>query len=234
MHTFLLDMVRGESEHHIAEESDAAMSSVHANCTEYYRRLNSMRVPYDIGRLSTNIGCKTSFNGFTAEQWKNYAIIYAKACLWGLLPGSAYKSMCLLCDIVSLISQPILTLDDVTRLYRLLHDHHKTYCEVYGRFQVTVNYHMALHLPDVILDHGPPHAFWCFSYERVNGILASTPTNNRSIESEILERFLRDFTFAHTELPTLPISVTYHPVLSEIIAPDDAELPFRCSYSQVR
>ena len=183
-------------------------------------------MPYDIGRLPTNFGCKTSFSGFTAQQWKNYAIVYAKACLWGLLPGSAYKSMCLLCDIVSLISQPILTLDDVTRLYRLLHDHHKTYRDVYGKFQVTVNYHMALHLPDIILDYGPPHAFWCFSYERMNGILASTPTNNRSIESEILERYLRDFTYAHKELPALPASITYQPLLNEIIGPDDVELPF--------
>ena len=38
-------------------------------------------------------------------------------------------------------------------------------------------------------------------------ILASTPTNNRSIESEILERYLRDFTCAHTELPALPASI---------------------------
>jgi len=208
MHTFLLGMVRNESEHHITENSDTDMSTLH---TEIYRRLNSMRVPYDIGRLPTNIDCKTSFSGLTAQQWKNFAIVYAKACLWGLLPVSAYRSMCFLCDIVTLISQPILTLDDVARLYRLLHDHHETYCKVYGKFRVTVNYHMALHLPDVIQDYGPPHAFWCFSYERMNGILASTPTNNRSIESEILERFLQDFTFAHIELPTLPISVTYPP-----------------------
>ena len=67
-------------------------------------------VPYDIGWLATNFGCKTSFSGFTAEQWGNYAIICAKACLWGLLQGSAYNSMCLL----------------------------------------------------------SPHAFWCFSYERMN------------------------------------------------------------------
>ena len=44
MHTFLLGMVCDESAHHIAENSD-----VHLDHTEFYRRLNSMRVPYDIG-----------------------------------------------------------------------------------------------------------------------------------------------------------------------------------------
>ena len=57
-------------------------------------------------------------------------------------------------------------------------------------------------------------------------ILASTPTNNRSIESGILERYLRDFTCAHTELPALPASITCQPLLNDIIGPDDVELDF--------
>ena len=57
-------------------------------------------------------------------------------------------------------------------------------------------------------------------------ILASTPTNNRSIKSEILERYLRDFTCAHTELPALPASITCQPLLNDIIGPDDVELDF--------
>ena len=47
---------------------------------------------------------------------------------------------------------------------------------------------MALHMPDITLDYGPPHVFWCFTYERMNGILALTPTNNRGIEQDILNR----------------------------------------------
>ena len=62
MHTFLLGMVCDGSAHHVAENSG------HMDCTEFYRRLNSIRVPYDIGRLPTNFHCKTSFSGFTAQQ----------------------------------------------------------------------------------------------------------------------------------------------------------------------
>ena len=98
MHTFLLGMVCDESAHHVAENSGCM------DCTVFYRRLNSMCVPYDIGRLPTNFGCKTSFSDFTAQQWKIMLLCMQKhAYVWGLLPGSAYKSMCLLCDIVSLI-----------------------------------------------------------------------------------------------------------------------------------
>ena len=72
--------------------------------------------------------------------------------------------------------------------------------------EVTVNYHMALHLPDMILDLGPPHAFWCFAYERMNGILAGSPNSNRSIEMEVANRFVQDVSFRSADLPFIEMS----------------------------
>ena len=43
-----------------------------------------------------------------------------------------------------------------------------------------------------MLDYGPVQEFWLFSFERYNGILGKQPTNNRVIESQLIERFLRD------------------------------------------
>ena len=40
------------------------------------------------------------------------------------------------------------------------------------------------------LDHGPPHAFWCFAFERYNGILGSYHTNTKSVESQFMKKFL--------------------------------------------
>ena len=91
-----------------------------------------------------------------------------------------------------------------------------------------MNYHMALHMPDVILDYGPPHAFWCFAYERMNGILASIPTNNRGIEKEVLDRFLLEFTFNQVELN--PLLSSYQPILKELIEPQTKAM----SFSQVK
>lgn len=34
--------------------------------------------------------------------------------------------------------------------------------------------------------------FWLFSFERYIGILGKQPTNNRDIESQLMERFLRE------------------------------------------
>lgn len=59
--------------------------------------------------------------------------------------------------------------------------------------------HLHCHLNDIILDLGPIHSFWCFSFERYNGILGSFTTNNRSIELQFMrklttQRFLNNMT----------------------------------------
>lgn len=61
---------------------------------------------------------------------------------------------------------------------------------------------MALHIPDIIADYGPAHGYWCFSYERMNGILANTPNNNHNIEPQILTKILTQFCIDEIQLPT--------------------------------
>ena len=78
---------------------------------------------------------------------------------------------------------------------------------------------MALHMPEAILDYGPSHAFWCFACKQMNGILASTPTNNRGMENDVLDRFLLEFTFNQVELNPYPLLSRYQSVLRELIEP---------------
>ena len=53
---------------------------------------------------------------------------------------------------------------------------------------------MHLHgdLKEILLDYGPAHVFWLFSFEHYNGILGKQPINNRAIESQLMNRFLKD------------------------------------------
>ncbi len=62
---------------------------------------------------------------------------------------------------------------------------------------------LIIHMPDIILDYGPPQSFWCFPYERMNGKWAGTPHSNRCVEVEVVNRFMRDFTYCHIELPRI-------------------------------
>ena len=72
---------------------------------------------------------------------------------------------------------------------------------MYGSASITPNMHMHCHLKNVILDYGPIYGLWLFSYERYNGILQHQPTNNRSIEVQVLRRFLQDNTSYAYPLP---------------------------------
>lgn len=68
---------------------------------------------------------------------------------------------------------------------------------LYGRDCITPNIHMHAHLASCVRDYGPLHAFWLFSFERYNGILGSQPNNNRSIEIQLMNRFLKDNMHLH-------------------------------------
>ena len=47
------------------------------------------------------------------------------------------------------------------------------------------------HIKDVLMDFGPVYAFWPFTFERYNGILGSQSTNNKAIEPQLMNCFLR-------------------------------------------
>ena len=52
--------------------------------------------------------------------------------------------------------------------------------------------HMSCHLSECVFDYGPPHAFWLYAFERFNGVVGSLPNNNKSIEVQMINRFLTD------------------------------------------
>ena len=51
---------------------------------------------------------------------------------------------------------------------------------------------LLLHCPlaESVLNFGPTYSFWCFSYERYNGILGSYSTNNHSINAQDMRNVL--------------------------------------------
>ena len=59
--------------------------------------------------------------------------------------------------------------------------------------------HMHCHLASCLREFGPVYSFWLFPFERYNGILEDQPTNNRSIEMQLMRRFLRDNLHLHLQ-----------------------------------
>ena len=63
---------------------------------------------------------------------------------------------------------------------------------LYGACSITPNMHMHCHMKQCIQDYGPLHGFWLYAFERYNGLLGEFPHNNRSIELQLMNRFIKD------------------------------------------
>lgn len=144
-------------------------------------------VPNNVGRLPLNIS--SNFGGFTASQWRTWTIIYSPIVLKDLLPKQHLRCWLLFVQACKLLTRRILPITDLDAADNLLKLFCKKFQELYGTEKCTPNMHMHLHLKKVFLDFGPAHAFWCFSFERYNGILGSFHTNKKSVELQFMRQF---------------------------------------------
>lgn len=153
-------------------------------------RANNMHVPADIGRIPRKI--ETKFAGFTADQYKNWVNLYSIPCLYNILDEEhmeCWRHFVLACR---LLCKKVISKSDINLADILLLQFCRRVERLYGKEFITQNMHMHVHLKQVLLDYGPVYGFWLFSYERYNGILEHQPTNNRSIEIQLMSRFVRD------------------------------------------
>ena len=60
------------------------------NVTEFQNHFKKIKIPWVLTEL-------------TGQQWINFACIYARPCLVGLIPDKGYQSILLLCQVVEFI-----------------------------------------------------------------------------------------------------------------------------------
>jgi hypothetical protein len=135
------------------------------------KKMDEFQVPSDLGRIPGKIHCREGFSNFTADQWRIFFSIYATASLWRHLSEHDRKILLHFVRICRIFVSQILETDAVresqwrlTELIKLIEQHH-------GRDKITPNLHLSLHLTECTHDYGPLYAFWCFSFERMNGVL---------------------------------------------------------------
>lgn len=87
-----------------------------------------------------------------------------------------------------------------------------TFKYIYGPENCTINMHLHGHLRQCIEDFGPVYSFWCFSFERLNGILGSYHTNSHHISVQLARRFLESKIYAPQNWP-IEFTPEYLPLL---------------------
>lgn len=150
--------------------------------------MDSIKVPPNVGRIPHKIN--SNFSGFTADQWKNWICMYSVLCLKDTLRSDHYECWSLFVDACFLLIQPSLSRNDLTKADEKLLEFCKLYEQLYGKEKCTPNMHMHHHLRESVLNYGPVHAFWCFPFERYNGILGNFQKNWISPELQMTRKFL--------------------------------------------
>ena len=149
--------------------------------------IDRFTVPAHIGRIPHKIG--SQFSSFTADQWKNWTLIYSIIVLKSILPEQEYRCWCIFVDACHLLCSRAITLDGIMKLDTLLIRFCQEFEHIYGALACTPNLHLHGHMKECIIDFGPASSFWAFPFERLNGILGAVPTNHRDIETQLMRKF---------------------------------------------
>ena len=171
----------------------------YSNFEVIQNRVDKCIVPTDIGRIPHKM--LSGFSSFTADQFKNWVIYFSLIALRGILCDEhleCWRHFVLACR---LLSQHQLSRDNVILADALLLKFCRRNEYLYGASVVTPNMHFHCHLKSCLLDFGPLHGFWCFPFERYNGLLGKAPNNNKSIEVQMMNTFINDNTFMSSPLP---------------------------------
>lgn len=148
--------------------------------------MNSIVVPSGVGRIPIKIQTGAGFSSFTADQWKNWVFYFSIIALHDIITGSVMEWHFVLgCRI---LGTKHITTDNIKLGDALLLQFCRSTEQLFGKECM----HLHCHLAECMMDYGPLHSFWCFAFERYNGILGSMPNNNRSIESQLMQRFLTE------------------------------------------
>ena len=61
---------------------------------------------------------------------------------------------------------------------------------LYGSKFLAINAHLHLHLQNIFKDYGSCYGYWLFTFERYNGILGKYHINQRSVEIQLMRKFI--------------------------------------------
>ena len=145
-------------------------------------------VPACVGRIPHKIS--SNFSGFTADQWKNWICIYSTLCLREFLPHDHYQCWMLFQDACCALLQPSISAFQLSIADNKLLEFCQAYETLYGKEKCTPNMHMHLHLCKSVQNYGPVTSFWCFPFERFNGILGRFQKNWISPEQQMAKKFI--------------------------------------------
>ena len=179
--------------------------------------------PAGIGRIPHKIAA--NFSSFTADQWKNWVLIYSIVVLKNQIPNEHYECWCIFVDACYLLCSRAITRNNVAKMDGIIIKFCQKFQQLYGVGACTPNLHLHCHLKECFLDFGPAGAFWTFAFERLNGILGSYPTNHHAIEVQLMRKFCVSQQVTHAMKGDKMLCELFHPIQNSVGSLKQSMLP---------
>lgn len=174
-------------------------------CDKIQQKVDSLITPVHAGRLPGKIATASGFSGFTAEQWMIWTIVYSPFALKDILPSRHYEMWCTFSKSCSLLCRPFIHHTELKKADELMIQFCNSFENIFGKSCVSPNMHLHGHLRKCIEDVGPVFSFWCYSFERYNGLLESFKKSWHAPEIQIMEKFSLMQTLNATDTSGLPV-----------------------------
>ncbi|GES94182.1 uncharacterized protein LOC110233779 [Rhizophagus clarus] len=149
-------------------------------------RADMIKFPSDLGRCPVRITTGEGFSSFTADMWKTFMLIFAIPITWSFLGYIDRKILAYFVRACKILTNRELQKNMLIEAFTRLIEMNKLIEQKYGQEKISPNLHLCLHICECALDYGPLSSFWCYSFERMNGILGSYNNSRRNIEPELL------------------------------------------------
>jgi len=153
-----------------------------------WERMSKLSVPSDVGRIARKIS--QCYKNMKADEWKHWTLIYSMFSLRNIISAQDLNIWSVFVNACFIICSRSISRDKVEDAQNLLKIYCNLFQNMYGKGCCVPNMHLALHLKDCILDYGSVYGFWCFSFERFNGILGKYHSNNHSITIQVMRKFV--------------------------------------------
>lgn len=135
------------------------------------KRADAIKLTSDLGRRPVRIATGDGFSNFTADMWKIFIMIFAIPITWDFLDRTDKKILAYFVRACKILTSRELRKDELNEAFTRLVEMNKLVEQKYGQEKISPNLHLCLHICECALDYGPLSSFWCFSFERMNGIL---------------------------------------------------------------
>ncbi|KAK3925108.1 D-alanine--D-alanine ligase [Frankliniella fusca] len=119
------------------------------------------------------------------SEHQHWLVEFAVPVLYQILPRRYFLHFCSLVAAIQLLSSDVVSEEDIQNAEKLLHVFVSQMADFYNVNVLTMNFHVLLHIPQVVRDLGPMWVYTCFPLEDLNGIVLNLVHGTRWADRQI-------------------------------------------------